>query len=141
MKHIKLFEAFEDKSILDSDFIVDTLNDIKKEAFSGKTRHDQIEFKWDPKNLQLTIKVKPEEAYSRSGLSKERAEEDLENDMPMFSERISRMLSEATKRIQEEGISLESGDDTSWGRTGFRYIRRTNFSDEKELLYQLLVSK
>ena len=140
MKYIKLFEEFEDKSILDSDFIINTLNDIKKQAFHTKSGRDgQIEFKWNPKNLQLTIKVKPEEVYSRFGLSKEKSEEDLENDMPMFSERISWMLSEATKRIQEEGISLESGDDTSFGRTGFHYIRRINFRDEKEFLYQLLV--
>ena len=167
MKHIKLFENFQlkaynlisqkDKNILDSDFIINTLNDIKKEAFHKNptykdTRddkiyskpnptHDQIGFKWNSKNIQLTIEVKPEEEYSRFGLSKEVAEEELKDNMPMFGDRISYILSEATKRIEEKGISLEEGDDSSHGKSGFKLLSTHKFSDVIEMRYLLLVSK
>ncbi len=156
MKYLKLFESF-DKSILDSDFIINTLNDIKKEAFhknptymderdnkiysKPNPTHDQIGFKWDSKNLQLTIELKPEEEYSRFSLSKEVAEEELKDNMPMFGERISYILSKATKRIEEKGISLEKGDDSSHGRTGFKLLSTNKFSDVIEMRYLLLVSK
>jgi hypothetical protein len=154
MKHIKLFEAFEGKNILDSDFIVNTLNDIKKEAFpkiqtyydtrdkkiypKKNPTHERIEFEWDPKKLQLTVEIKPEEAYSRFGLSKEEARQNLEDDMPMFGESMSWILREATKRIEEKGIPLERGDDTS---SGFKLISTYKFSDMIKKRYLLLVSK
>ena len=159
MKHIKLFENFtqNDKNILDSDFIITTLNDIKKEAFhknptykdtkddkiysKPKPTHDQIGFKWDSKNLQLTIEVKPEKEYSRFGLSKEVAEEELKDNMPMFGDRISYILSEATKKIKEKGISLEKGDDSSHDRSGFKLLSTHKFSGVIEMRYLLLVNK
>ena len=155
MKHIKLFEYFEDKSILDSDFIVNTLNDIKKEAFAKNptyydTRdkkiypkenptHEQVEFEWDSKNLQLTVEIKPEKAYSRFGLSEEEARKNLEDDMPMFGEAMDRILREATKRIEEKGITLgrRRGDSSN----GFEWISEDRFSDLIEKRYLLLVSK
>ena len=141
MKYIKLFEEFEDKSILDSDFIINTLNDIKKQAFPTSGRDGQIGFKWESKNLQLTIEVKPEEEHSRFGLSKEVSEEELKDNIPMFGEKIASILTEATKRIEEKGISLEEGDDTSHGRSGFKLLSINKFSDLYLMRYLLLVSK
>lgn len=156
MRYLKLFEEFEDKSILDSDFIVNTLNDLKKEAFADNPTyhhkgdnkiyekpcptHEQLTFKWNPKNLMLTIEIKPEREYSYFGLSKEKAQQNLKDDMPMFDERIDWILSEATKRIKEKGITLEEGDDSSHGRSGFEKKGSNNiFPDMIIMNYLLLV--
>lgn len=156
MRYLKLYEDFEAKGILESDFIINTLNDLKKKAFdANKTyqdeennkiykkpyqTHEQLTFKWDPKDLMLTIEIKPEREYSYFGLSKEKAQQNLKDNMPMFYERISWILSEATKIIEEKGVTLGEGDDSSHGRTGFEkkgsnYI----FSDMIIMNYLLLV--
>ena len=155
MRYLKLYEDFEAKGILESDFIINTLNDLKKGAFKANPTYyhegdnkiyekpyqtqEQLTFKWNPKNLMLTIEIKPEKEYSYFGLSKEKAQQNLKDDMPMFYERISWILSEATKIIEEKGVTLGEGDDSSHGRSGFEKKGSNIFDDMIIMNYLLLV--